>query len=1187
MKVKTESLLSDVAYSLYNKHASLFVGAGFSRNAENDSNVGIIPLWSDLGDMFYRELTGKKPRPADKSYVNVMKLADDVKNYRGKGKLEDILTQSICDSRRHPSELHRKLLSLPWLNVYTTNYDTLLERTVKQGLTGKYTYDIVDKESDLPLTTSSSIIKLHGSIEDPGSMIITEEDYRKYPKDHEVFVNCVRNSFVKSCMIMVGFSGEDPNFNSWLGWVNDQLEDNAPTVYLISTDKISDARIASLNKKNIKVIFLSDVAEKSASIQEKWNIVFDYLDNKSAEFLYDDERLSKDTISWGQDESGKLWTPDTDYMDLYRFYKSNREKYPGWLVLPRDKRERFNNNNYLSLSKGKLDKLKRPYDLLFLDEFNWLIEKCLFPMENQWEPIYLSIINKYKPTRLNSDKKKQEAWLNLKIALLRLYRQENWEEKWVTLKDEIQIYHKFLNEEQKAKFQYEKCLESIYECDFANLTSLLEEWNIPLNSYWSIIKASLLAEYINLEEGKKLATKSFEKIAKSFETCKGEEKIYWASRKNAAHTILNVINSANFSYDKNDDTVRETWQTLKKYEDIWYEREFFDSKLRYFDDVRRVSKKIPKFELGYSSVTTSMSGNSDDYRVAYAFFNYYEDLGYPIHLPFLTTINKTTLEKALSIMSFCSPIIAENWMQRFGDEGMVSYVFSRRRLNISHAEEVTSVFDKYLSLFESLSISSSPQCWVQPMCTIIPEALSRLCTKASFQSRKKTLEIIGSIYDSGRANEFKNIEILVSRLMETFTITEKQRLMPFLITIPIRKDKSSFASKSDPLRYVSDIENIPHKLNLSKIWKAIVLGIDSTDSIREAYVFRAFVLYNFHQLSHQQEEELSEILWKHTNKDGFPDNTFLYEFAFLNYPHPNNINPANLLHTYFSTHTIPYNKDPKSVAMQVNIPIIGNLEGTCNKDIDFQWSTDELTKIIHDVNTAWSFDKKLLECNEKSFGLSISAEYKSKYVRIVRALSKVIETNKELVSEESLTSLKSFIDEIKNSGVPAFSLTSLFPEWYDSQIQNKEFHQSLSSNNVDYIVDCLNYVIREINNGHDVNDKLVVVSENFRCNTEPARISIIRTISHYIDCRRNNIPANIQQNIELGLNNLFTYSTIEDTDSELIVNEKLDIRKEVAPIIGTLRNTMTNNDIVNQWVSYYEDNSTFLEIKKAFYDSVN
>lgn len=128
MKKNTKIYLDEIAEHIWDNRACLFVGAGFSRNAISQPGTTDIPLWSGLGDLFFSKVNGREPKPKDKAYANVLKLAEDVVHVFGRSTLDTLVSEAIADNSRIPSEIYSELLSLPWQNVYTTNYDTLLER---------------------------------------------------------------------------------------------------------------------------------------------------------------------------------------------------------------------------------------------------------------------------------------------------------------------------------------------------------------------------------------------------------------------------------------------------------------------------------------------------------------------------------------------------------------------------------------------------------------------------------------------------------------------------------------------------------------------------------------------------------------------------------------------------------------------------------------------------------------------------------------------------------------------------------------------------------------------------------------------------------------------------------------------------------------------------------------------------
>ncbi len=125
---KMEPFLDEVARRLWSGHAAVMVGAGFSKNARKaDPSAKRIPDWAELGNIFYKKIHGQAPKDTD-HYLSLLKLADEVQAAFGRPALDQILRSEIPDTEYEPSPLHVSLMKLPWSDVFTTNYDTLLER---------------------------------------------------------------------------------------------------------------------------------------------------------------------------------------------------------------------------------------------------------------------------------------------------------------------------------------------------------------------------------------------------------------------------------------------------------------------------------------------------------------------------------------------------------------------------------------------------------------------------------------------------------------------------------------------------------------------------------------------------------------------------------------------------------------------------------------------------------------------------------------------------------------------------------------------------------------------------------------------------------------------------------------------------------------------------------------------------
>lgn len=97
-------------------------------------------------------------------------------------------------------------------------------------------YHLITESHELSLTEGKkNIYKLHGSIRSENGnygfdgdrhmqYVITREDYKCYEAKHNPFVNYMKIALLKESFCIIGFSGDDPNFNSWILWVKDVLD---------------------------------------------------------------------------------------------------------------------------------------------------------------------------------------------------------------------------------------------------------------------------------------------------------------------------------------------------------------------------------------------------------------------------------------------------------------------------------------------------------------------------------------------------------------------------------------------------------------------------------------------------------------------------------------------------------------------------------------------------------------------------------------------------------------------------------------------------------------------------------------------------------------------------------------------------------------------------------------------------
>lgn len=241
--------------------ASVMVGAGMSRNAVPlRPDQPLMPLWGALCAAMAKETWGTDSLRRD---TDALLVAEYFERVHGRAALDTFLRQQIRDADFVPSRLHLLLMALPWVDVFTTNYDTLLERASHNIIARRYR--VLVNESDLAGSIKPRIVKLHGSFPSYRPFIITKEDYRTYPRRFPAFVNTVQQAIMETALCMIGFSGDDPNFEAWTGWVRDNLGSAAPPIYFCGILDLDNARRSYYESRNIKTINLSPLFPK-----DKW-----------------------------------------------------------------------------------------------------------------------------------------------------------------------------------------------------------------------------------------------------------------------------------------------------------------------------------------------------------------------------------------------------------------------------------------------------------------------------------------------------------------------------------------------------------------------------------------------------------------------------------------------------------------------------------------------------------------------------------------------------------------------------------------------------------------------------------------------------------------------------------------------------------------------------------------------------
>ena len=479
----TEMYLDEISEHLEKGRAVVMVGAGFSKNAVKTTATDKCFLnWNELGDIFYEKIYGRTPKKEQEHYLDPVKLASIVESVFGRPVLDQLLLEHLPDEEYSPGELHKQLLSLNWADIFTTNYDTLLERTRKYVPNRKY-QSVLSME-DLVYSSCPRIIKLHGSFPSYRPFVISQEDYRKYPKDYAVFVNTVQQALIENIFCLVGFSGDDPNFLSWIGWIQDNLGIGYHSkIYLITMEQENRIENILLSSRNIMVVNLFELLkEEKVSYQSGFQRFFEELQKRQKNIAK--KEWVENMKGFSLIELQECGMQKRILKKLYDFWKRCQQNYPGWIVAPLRERDSLEKSlkeieqyDIWKLFENFKDTFTEGEDFLSLERFvllyDWVRQICLLPLTEKMRQTYEKILETY------ADSTELSA---LRLSLLTYYRQNGKNEEFFNQDNKLRETQ-ILTAEQKKLYQCERAMFFLYSCDYETLDGELAEWPLTVENF--------------------------------------------------------------------------------------------------------------------------------------------------------------------------------------------------------------------------------------------------------------------------------------------------------------------------------------------------------------------------------------------------------------------------------------------------------------------------------------------------------------------------------------------------------------------------------------------------------------------------------------------------------------------------------------------------------------------------------
>lgn len=233
--------------------AALFIGAGVSRSVQG------LPDWKELIEPLK---AGILDCPND---ATLLDIAQYYANQEGSVELARQLKAKLEKDDLEPSEIHHSLVRLPVDRIYTTNFDTLLERAYKK-VSGRDAQRIT-RAAHVALTSGGlSIVKLHGDLDDPEHIVITAGDFEDYFESHTALGQQLTSDLARRVILFVGYSFTDPDIRNILRQTRRAMGDEfAAKHYILQFDPPEPVK-KELERRGLKVIRLASEPSYNESL---------------------------------------------------------------------------------------------------------------------------------------------------------------------------------------------------------------------------------------------------------------------------------------------------------------------------------------------------------------------------------------------------------------------------------------------------------------------------------------------------------------------------------------------------------------------------------------------------------------------------------------------------------------------------------------------------------------------------------------------------------------------------------------------------------------------------------------------------------------------------------------------------------------------------------------------------------
>jgi uncharacterized protein YutE (UPF0331/DUF86 family) len=180
--------------------------------------------------------------------------------------IEELVKSLNIDSTR-PGLPHKAFCELPFDIVCTTNFDFLIEKAYE--IENKYCRPVISGDQ-LSITNSKKeviLVKFHGDLHHPESLVVTEHDYDTFIEKNPILATYFGNLLITKTPLFIGYSLDDPDFRQIWQVIGERLGKMRRPAYVLTVgiDALNEKKY---ERRGVKVVNLPGKINNYGTILE-------------------------------------------------------------------------------------------------------------------------------------------------------------------------------------------------------------------------------------------------------------------------------------------------------------------------------------------------------------------------------------------------------------------------------------------------------------------------------------------------------------------------------------------------------------------------------------------------------------------------------------------------------------------------------------------------------------------------------------------------------------------------------------------------------------------------------------------------------------------------------------------------------------------------------------------------------